>query len=190
MEGVSFCSPDGIRTRATALRGRRPRPLDDGARNFVLLWKLSKHSFQKFGVKIGRTSAGVPGLEPRMAVPETAVLPITPYPNGRSRTAELLGSAARLGPKKRLPATAGIYQIVWSEAVFAPFSARERRSSRRCRPAQSAAGTAKRRVRAVPSIRRAAADVRARDGHPHRSERLTWLEAQFVHESGLEGLFQ
>ncbi|RZK84604.1 MAG: hypothetical protein EOP26_07950 [Rhodococcus sp. (in: high G+C Gram-positive bacteria)] len=32
------------------------------------------------------------------------VLPITPYPNGRSRTAELLGSAARLGPKKRLPA--------------------------------------------------------------------------------------
>ena len=25
------CSPDGIRTRATALRGRRPRPLDDGA---------------------------------------------------------------------------------------------------------------------------------------------------------------
>jgi hypothetical protein len=24
-------SPDGIRTRATALRGRRPRPLDDGA---------------------------------------------------------------------------------------------------------------------------------------------------------------
>lgn len=27
-----LCSPDGIRTRATALRGRRPRPLDDGAR--------------------------------------------------------------------------------------------------------------------------------------------------------------
>ena len=25
------CSPDGIRTHATALRGRRPRPLDDGA---------------------------------------------------------------------------------------------------------------------------------------------------------------
>ena len=25
--------------------------------------------------------AGVPGLEPRMAVPETDVLPITPYPN-------------------------------------------------------------------------------------------------------------
>jgi hypothetical protein len=27
-------------------------------------------------------TAGVPGLEPRMAVPETAVLPITPYPIG------------------------------------------------------------------------------------------------------------
>lgn len=26
------CSPDGIRTHATAVRGRRPRPLDDGAR--------------------------------------------------------------------------------------------------------------------------------------------------------------
>src|SRR3984893_16727430 len=30
---VNFaCSPDGIRTHATAVRGRRPRPLDDGAR--------------------------------------------------------------------------------------------------------------------------------------------------------------
>ncbi len=26
--------------------------------------------------------AGVPGLEPRMTVPETVVLPITPYPTG------------------------------------------------------------------------------------------------------------
>jgi hypothetical protein len=28
----TMCSPDGIRTHATAVRGRRPRPLDDGAR--------------------------------------------------------------------------------------------------------------------------------------------------------------
>jgi hypothetical protein len=28
---VWMCSPNGIRTRATALRGRRPGPLDDGA---------------------------------------------------------------------------------------------------------------------------------------------------------------
>jgi hypothetical protein len=33
------CSPDGIRTRATALRGRRPRPLDNGAvRLHSALW--------------------------------------------------------------------------------------------------------------------------------------------------------
>src|SRR5664279_4922755 len=32
--------------------------------------------------KVGIYIAGVPGLEPRMAVPETAVLPITPYPTG------------------------------------------------------------------------------------------------------------
>jgi hypothetical protein len=33
------CSPDGIRTRATALRGRRPRPLDNGAvRLLSALW--------------------------------------------------------------------------------------------------------------------------------------------------------
>ena len=25
-----FCTPDGIRTHATGVRGRRPRPLDDG----------------------------------------------------------------------------------------------------------------------------------------------------------------
>ncbi len=30
--GQPECSPEGIRTLATALRGRRPRPLDDGAR--------------------------------------------------------------------------------------------------------------------------------------------------------------
>ena len=31
------CSPDRIRTGATALRGRRPRPLDDGARTFLVV---------------------------------------------------------------------------------------------------------------------------------------------------------
>src|SRR5699024_10458155 len=29
---VTRCTPDGIRTHATAVRGRRPRPLDDGGR--------------------------------------------------------------------------------------------------------------------------------------------------------------
>ena len=26
-----YCDPNGIRTRATAVKGRRPRPLNDGA---------------------------------------------------------------------------------------------------------------------------------------------------------------
>src|SRR6266496_5795816 len=56
------CSPDRIRTGATALRGRRPRPLDDGARRL----------------------AGVPGLEPRLTGPEPVGLPITPHPTGPS----------------------------------------------------------------------------------------------------------
>ena len=34
---ASVCSPEQIRTAVTALRGRRPRPLDDGARLHVLL---------------------------------------------------------------------------------------------------------------------------------------------------------
>ena len=38
-----------------------------------------------------RTTAGVPGLEPRLAEPESAVLPITPYPkNPRNRWSEHL----------------------------------------------------------------------------------------------------
>ena len=31
------CSPEGIRTLATAVRGRRPRPLDDGAGRRTIL---------------------------------------------------------------------------------------------------------------------------------------------------------
>ena len=33
-EGFFSGSPDGIRTRVTGLKGRRPRPLDDGAIGF------------------------------------------------------------------------------------------------------------------------------------------------------------
>ena len=63
-------SPDGIRTRATALRGRRARPLHNGA-------------LQEEPSAEGASGlAGVPGLEPELAVPETAGLPITPYPMG------------------------------------------------------------------------------------------------------------
>src|SRR5436305_12226856 len=56
-------SPDRIPTGATALRGRRPRPLDDGAVT---------------------VRAGVPGLEPRLTEPESVGPPITPYPTDPS----------------------------------------------------------------------------------------------------------
>jgi hypothetical protein len=75
--GRSLCSPEGIRTLATALRGRRPRPLDDGTRTSELLLNLCRSSAP---LPRGRSSAGVPGLEPRLAEPESAGLPITPYP--------------------------------------------------------------------------------------------------------------
>src|SRR5664279_6499308 len=112
--GVWRCSPDGIRTRATALRGRRPRPLDDGPletkrndspsggsfRNTMLhersvplrrqdqgLDHAAARRYRPIGLTegdlfISGNSAGVLGLEPRMAEPESAVLPITPYPKG------------------------------------------------------------------------------------------------------------
>src|SRR4051812_34544426 len=61
-------TPDQVRTGVTALRGRRPRPLDDGG------WTYMTGDIASF--------AGVPGLEPRLAEPESAGLPITPYPIG------------------------------------------------------------------------------------------------------------
>ena len=92
--------PSGIRTRVTAVRGQRTRPLYDGAKYFPAAFPLHKLSeyFTHFAMVSNRltgwkptdslprkglqTRAGIPGLEPRMTVPETVVLPITPYPNG------------------------------------------------------------------------------------------------------------
>src|SRR5580693_1212476 len=109
---VWISSPDGIRTHATAVRGRRPRPLDDGARTDP----RCQHSSPAYGPPNylwWRNFAGVPGLEPRMAEPESAVLPITPYPIGclkrlvRGFPADATrwcGTAAnRCGPTCRLP---------------------------------------------------------------------------------------
>ena len=67
-------SPDRIRTGATALRGRRPGPLDDGAPETSVLHR------GKLATR--ESSAGVPGLEPRLTEPESVGLPITPYPKG------------------------------------------------------------------------------------------------------------
>ena len=60
---AGLCSPEQIRTAVTALRGRRPRPLDDGA-----------------GCRIDEPAARGGGLEPPMTGPEPVVLPITPPP--------------------------------------------------------------------------------------------------------------
>ena len=68
-------SPEGIRTLVAGLRSQSPRPLDDGA----LVLTFSKTFF-----------AGVPGLEPRLTEPESAGLPITPYPK--------VGSAKNTAP--------------------------------------------------------------------------------------------
>src|SRR3954465_1305558 len=69
---LACCSPEGIRTLATAVRGRRPGPLDDGAVQCCRGTASGDRCFL----------AGVPGLEPRLTEPETVGLPITPYPMG------------------------------------------------------------------------------------------------------------
>jgi hypothetical protein len=65
-------TPDRIRTGATALRGRRARPLHNGG--------LSDRN-PSLGLGF-RPIAGVLGLEPRLTGPEPVGLPITPYPMG------------------------------------------------------------------------------------------------------------
>ena len=110
--GLAFLvrSPDRIRTGVTALRGRRPRPLDDGAvlcepcgtgvasavqttvsppvrptgGRAVMLRHEQARTFvaSALAPSPGSQAAGVPGLEPRLTGPEPVGLPITPYPNG------------------------------------------------------------------------------------------------------------
>ena len=77
------CTPDGIRTHATGVRGRRPRPLDDGG--LLARRNLAEQRFL--------FAAGVPGLEPRLTEPESVVLPITPYPNGTDRLVNRISTA-------------------------------------------------------------------------------------------------
>jgi hypothetical protein len=67
-------SPDRIRTGATALRGRRARPLHNGA----ITTNVADESLPHQPAQL--PSAGVPGLEPRLTEPESVGLPITPYP--------------------------------------------------------------------------------------------------------------
>ena len=58
-------APTGFEPATSALRGRRPKPLDDGA-TYVLRC---------------RKMAGVGGVEPPHTAPETAVLPLDDTPS-------------------------------------------------------------------------------------------------------------
>lgn len=58
IEEAFHCSPDGIRTRATALRGRRPRPLDDGAKVAIGDPKLDQRNRPELDDQIARICTG------------------------------------------------------------------------------------------------------------------------------------
>ncbi len=65
-------APKGFEPSTSALRGRRPKPLDDGATCDALL-----HSIR---LPIKRQVAGVAGVEPTHMAPETTVLPLDDTP--------------------------------------------------------------------------------------------------------------
>ena len=92
-------SPDGIRTRATALRGRRARPLHNGALavrpDRMVQSGHGSLPTAAFIQRIGTSVAGVLGLEPRLTEPESAGLPITPYPIARAAATTRARAGAR-----------------------------------------------------------------------------------------------
>ena len=61
---IFMVAPKGFEPSTSALRGRRPKPLDDGA---------------TFGAVV-IVMAGVEGVEPSHTAPETAVLPLDDTP--------------------------------------------------------------------------------------------------------------
>ncbi len=82
--GGGWCGgPNGTRTRVTDVRGRRPRPLDDGTVSYGSPlsqgkgWSSSPASGQ--GIV-----AGERGFEPLQADPESAVLPLDDSPTSTS----------------------------------------------------------------------------------------------------------
>ena len=62
-------APTGFEPATSALRGRRPKPLDDGA------------TCQRCALQCTVKMAGVEGVEPSHTVPETAVLPLDDTPS-------------------------------------------------------------------------------------------------------------
>ena len=89
-------SPDRIRTGVTGLRGRRPRPLDDGAN------KAESY----------RTLARGEGLEPSTTGPEPAVLPITPPPRAFISITVPAHIVQQKSPTARLPVIVSIQTVV------------------------------------------------------------------------------
>ena len=88
-------TPDRIRTGATAVRGRRARPLHNGGmyccdpREAMRNSSRQLRSLPKSAALRDRDLAGILGLEPRITGPEPVVLPITPYPTGSTRFSAL-----------------------------------------------------------------------------------------------------
>src|SRR5919197_671826 len=76
---ISVGGPNGIRTRASTLRGWHPRPLDDGA-------------------------AGAPGFEPGLPEPESGALPGYATPQG-NRIMLPTGFARAILPGRAVPST-------------------------------------------------------------------------------------
>ena len=80
--------PTGFEPATSALRGRRPEPLDDGTMwRIVVVYREWQGSSRTYFVKPRNTRtarckklAGVEGVEPSHTVPETAVLPLDDTP--------------------------------------------------------------------------------------------------------------
>ena len=72
-------APTGFEPATSALRGRRPKPLDDGATLCALLVYMKSLSCLLLFL------AGVEGVEPSHTAPETAVLPLDDTPSSQAR---------------------------------------------------------------------------------------------------------
>ena len=72
-------APKGFEPSTSALRGRRPKPLDDGA---TWWFDMRRNRLRIVNVRGLRSQvAGVEGVEPSHTAPETAVLPLDDTPS-------------------------------------------------------------------------------------------------------------
>ena len=116
MDGGSLSrSPDGIRTRATALRGRRARPLHNGALAGCPALRSARAAERTLpaGRNFSESASGRKSRGPELGYqdsnleltePESVVLPITPYPKGVSLPARPQGRDRRVNRGAILPA--------------------------------------------------------------------------------------